>query len=109
MPQSRQDVTVPRYIPQAISRTILVDGIRTHYLEYGEGPPVVLLHDGSYGSSAELSWSMTSGWSGPVSRRRSSREPGRPSRHPGSNRHSSPNAPKWDSQTRSPTNASTSP
>lgn len=34
----------------------MVDGIRTHYLEYGEGPPIVLLHDGSYGSSAELSW-----------------------------------------------------
>ena len=47
---------MPRYIPQANSRTILVDGIRTHYLECGEGPPVVLLHDGSYGSSAETSW-----------------------------------------------------
>ncbi|WP_213576675.1 alpha/beta hydrolase [Rhodococcus sp. USK13] len=48
-----------RYIPAARSRTILIDGIRTHYLECGEGPPVVLLHDGSYGSSAELSWYPT--------------------------------------------------
>jgi pimeloyl-ACP methyl ester carboxylesterase len=48
-----------RYVPAAASRTILIDGIRTHYLECGEGPPVVLLHDGSYGSSAELSWYPT--------------------------------------------------
>jgi 2-hydroxymuconate-semialdehyde hydrolase len=47
---------VTRYVPSAASRTIVIDGIRTHYLEYGDGPPVVLLHDGSYGSSAELSW-----------------------------------------------------
>src|ERR1700757_1457825 len=44
---------VTRYVPSAASRTIVIDGIRTHYLEYGDGPPVVLLHDGSYGSSAE--------------------------------------------------------
>ncbi|TQC44922.1 alpha/beta fold hydrolase [Rhodococcus sp. WS4] len=48
-----------RYVPSAYSRTILIDGIRTHYLECGDGPPVVLLHDGSYGSSAELSWYPT--------------------------------------------------
>jgi pimeloyl-ACP methyl ester carboxylesterase len=45
-----------KYVPKARSRAIRVDGIRTHYLECGEGPIVVLLHDGSYGSSAELSW-----------------------------------------------------
>jgi pimeloyl-ACP methyl ester carboxylesterase len=44
------------YVPAAQSRTVVVDGIRTHYLEYGEGSPVVLLHDGTYGSCAELSW-----------------------------------------------------
>ncbi|BCW35891.1 alpha/beta hydrolase [Arthrobacter sp. StoSoilA2] len=48
-----------RYVPSAASRTIVVDGIRTHYLDCGDGPPVVLLHDGSYGSSAELSWYPT--------------------------------------------------
>ncbi|MBC2637752.1 MULTISPECIES: alpha/beta fold hydrolase [unclassified Rhodococcus (in: high G+C Gram-positive bacteria)] len=45
-----------KFVPVASSRTILIDGIRTHYLEFGDGPPLVLLHDGSYGSSAELSW-----------------------------------------------------
>lgn len=44
------------YIPGAKSRYLRIDGIRTHYLECGDGPPLVLLHDGSYGSSAELSW-----------------------------------------------------
>jgi 2-hydroxymuconate-semialdehyde hydrolase len=38
------------------SRFVLVDGIRTHYLECGEGYPVVLVHSGEYGASAELSW-----------------------------------------------------
>lgn len=38
------------------SRFINVDGIRTHYLEAGEGDPVVLLHSGEFGGCAELSW-----------------------------------------------------
>ena len=38
------------------SRFLLVDGIRTHYLEAGAGFPVVLLHSGEYGASAQLSW-----------------------------------------------------
>lgn len=33
-----------------------VDGVRTHYLTAGEGPPVVLLHSGEFGGCAELSW-----------------------------------------------------
>jgi pimeloyl-ACP methyl ester carboxylesterase len=33
-----------------------VDGIRTHYLEAGEGPNVVLLHSGEFGGAAEISW-----------------------------------------------------
>src|SRR5260370_20022463 len=33
-----------------------VDGIRTHYLEAGDGDPVVLLHSGEFGGRAELSW-----------------------------------------------------
>ena len=33
------------------SRFVDVDGIRTHYLEAGEGPTVVLLHSGEFGGS----------------------------------------------------------
>jgi pimeloyl-ACP methyl ester carboxylesterase len=35
---------------------INVDGIRTHYLEAGDGDPIVLLHSGEFGGRAELSW-----------------------------------------------------
>jgi pimeloyl-ACP methyl ester carboxylesterase len=38
------------------SRFIEVDGMRTHYLDAGDGPPVVLLHSGEFGACAELSW-----------------------------------------------------
>jgi 2-hydroxymuconate-semialdehyde hydrolase len=41
------------------SRVVIVDQIRTHYLEAGDGPAVVLLHSGEYGASAELSWEYT--------------------------------------------------
>jgi pimeloyl-ACP methyl ester carboxylesterase len=34
------------------SRYADVDGIRTHYLDAGDGPPVVLLHSGEFGASA---------------------------------------------------------
>lgn len=40
----------------AVSRYVLVDGIRTHYLEAGDGPALVLLHGGEYGAAAELTW-----------------------------------------------------
>lgn len=39
------------------SRFLVVDGIRTHVLEEGFGPPVILLHSGEYGACAESSWS----------------------------------------------------
>jgi pimeloyl-ACP methyl ester carboxylesterase len=39
----------------------VVDGIRTHYLEAGDGPPVVLLHGGEFGGSSELSWERNIG------------------------------------------------
>jgi pimeloyl-ACP methyl ester carboxylesterase len=38
------------------SKTLIVDNIRTHYLEAGTGRPLVLLHSGEFGASAELSW-----------------------------------------------------
>jgi pimeloyl-ACP methyl ester carboxylesterase len=41
------------------SRFIDIEGMRTHYLEGGKGTPVVLLHSGEFGGSAELSWEFT--------------------------------------------------
>jgi pimeloyl-ACP methyl ester carboxylesterase len=41
------------------SKTIDVEGMRTHYLEGGRGFPVVLLHSGEFGACAELSWEFT--------------------------------------------------
>jgi len=38
------------------SRYLEIDGIRTHYIEAGEGPVLVLLHSGEFGACAELSW-----------------------------------------------------
>ena len=40
-------------------KTITVDGLATGYLEAGEGAPVVLLHGGEFGASAELGWERT--------------------------------------------------
>ncbi len=40
-------------------RTTLVDGLTTGYLEAGRGDPVVLLHGGEFGASAELGWEHT--------------------------------------------------
>lgn len=37
-------------------KTIEVDGLTTSYLEAGQGDPVVLLHGGEFGASAELGW-----------------------------------------------------
>jgi 2-hydroxymuconate-semialdehyde hydrolase len=37
-------------------KAMLVDGLTTGYLEAGEGDPVVLLHGGEFGASAELGW-----------------------------------------------------
>lgn len=47
---------VPAVTRVAASRIIYVDGVRTHYLEAGDGPPLVLLHSGEFGGSAEFSW-----------------------------------------------------
>jgi pimeloyl-ACP methyl ester carboxylesterase len=37
-------------------RTIVVGDIKTHFLEAGSGPDLVLLHGGEYGASAEITW-----------------------------------------------------
>lgn len=37
-------------------RTVVVDGLTTHFLEAGQGDPVVLLHGGEFGVSAEIAW-----------------------------------------------------
>lgn len=40
---------------------VMVGDIRTHYLEAGEGDPVILLHSGEFGGCAELSWEYNIG------------------------------------------------
>lgn len=47
---------VPPVRHQHHSRFIEIDGIRTHYLEAGDGPPLVMLHSGEFGGNAELCW-----------------------------------------------------
>ncbi|BDX31071.1 alpha/beta hydrolase [Mycobacterium antarcticum] len=42
-------------------RSIVVDGLVTGYLEAGVGDPVVLLHGGEFGASAEIGWERTIG------------------------------------------------
>lgn len=37
-------------------KTIVVDGLTTGYLEAGDGEPVLLLHGGEFGASAQLGW-----------------------------------------------------
>ncbi|MCG5434204.1 alpha/beta hydrolase [Mycobacterium sp. MYCO198283] len=38
---------------------LVVDGLRTSYLEAGAGDPVLLLHGGEFGAGAELGWEHT--------------------------------------------------
>ena len=42
-------------------RSVVVDGLSTGYLEAGAGEPVILLHGGEFGASAELGWERTVG------------------------------------------------
>lgn len=44
---------------QIHSRTIAIDGLATHYLEAGDGDPVILLHGGEFGVCAEIGWEAT--------------------------------------------------
>ncbi|GBE67551.1 alpha/beta hydrolase [Mycobacterium sp. MFM001] len=40
-------------------KTVVVDGLITSFLEAGAGDPVVLLHGGEFGASAEIGWEHT--------------------------------------------------
>lgn len=42
-------------------RFVNVDGIKTHYLEAGDGPTVVLLHSGEFGAAAEIAFEFNIG------------------------------------------------
>jgi 2-hydroxymuconate-semialdehyde hydrolase len=52
MPVSSESVEFER-------RSVVVDGLSTGYLEAGAGEPVILLHGGEFGASAELGWERT--------------------------------------------------
>jgi len=41
---------------KAQSKYVMVDGVRTHYLEAGDGEPLILIHSGEFGGRAEFSW-----------------------------------------------------
>jgi 2-hydroxymuconate-semialdehyde hydrolase len=51
---------MPGAVP-IFSRFVNVGGIRTHYLDAGDGPPIVLLHSGEFGGSAEICWELNIG------------------------------------------------
>src|SRR5580693_9730070 len=40
-------------------KNVVVDGLISSYLEAGDGEPVVLLHGGEFGASAEIGWERT--------------------------------------------------
>src|SRR5215831_3591197 len=42
-------------------RSLFVGDIKTHFLEAGQGPELVLLHGGEYGASAEITWKHSIG------------------------------------------------
>lgn len=47
---------MPTHEPRIERRELIIDGLRTSFLEAGSGPPLVLLHGGEFGASAELAW-----------------------------------------------------
>jgi 2-hydroxymuconate-semialdehyde hydrolase len=49
------DVSAQPDVP-VYSRFVNIGGIRTHYLDAGDGPPLILLHSGEFGGGAEICW-----------------------------------------------------
>ncbi|HEY7066470.1 MAG TPA: alpha/beta hydrolase [Chloroflexota bacterium] len=49
----------PKLPPGVQSQYVMVGDIRTHYLEAGEGEPLILLHSAEFGGRAEFSWRYT--------------------------------------------------
>lgn len=45
-----------RLPPGVTSRYVMAGGVRTHYLEAGQGEPLILLHSAEFGGRAEFSW-----------------------------------------------------
>jgi len=43
-------------MPTYQHRTVTTGDIKTHFLEAGSGPDLILLHGGEYGASAEITW-----------------------------------------------------
>ena len=54
-------------------RSIYVGDIKSHFLEAGSGPDLVLLHGGEYGASAEITWRRNIGKAIPCHRSRHAR------------------------------------
>ena len=51
--------TAPQLPPGVSSHYVMVGDIRTHYLEAGQGEPIILLHSAEFGGRAEFSWRYT--------------------------------------------------
>jgi len=43
-------------MPHVTHHWVIANGIRTHYLEAGDGEPLILLHSGEFAGRAEFSW-----------------------------------------------------
>src|SRR3984893_14293609 len=54
-PMARLSLT-EEFAVEIANRTAAVDGLATSYLEAGTGDPVILLHGGEFGASAEIGW-----------------------------------------------------
>jgi 2-hydroxymuconate-semialdehyde hydrolase len=48
-------------VAEILEKFVDAGGMRTHYFEAGKGHPLVLLHSGEFGASAELSWQFNIG------------------------------------------------
>lgn len=54
---SQAPQTTPPTLPAGVAnRYVMVGDVRTHYLEAGQGEPLMLIHSGEFGGRAEFSW-----------------------------------------------------